>query len=111
MVAAVVLWTLLATALLVVYWVGYEFLFLGFLCGTGKFGLGLFTPPSSSVQEAIRSWVLPLTAIAFTWGVVAAGLVGAVAGGTLGAVGMRLWSFFRRRKTEQSPLPEPREVG
>jgi hypothetical protein len=103
MVAGIVGWTVLATVLLVVYWVGYEFLFLGFLCGTGKFGLGLFTPPSSSVQEAIRSWVLPLIAIAFTFGEIVAGLVGAVAGGTLGAVGMRLWSIIRRRTGEKDP--------
>src|SRR5262249_29219350 len=95
MLVGVVLWTVLATCVLVVYWVGYEFLYLGLLCSKGKFGLGWFTPPSQATQDATREWSTLLTVFAFTFGEVVAGALGAVFGGAAGVAGLRLFRWLR----------------
>jgi hypothetical protein len=76
--SGIVLWGLAATALLLVYWVGFQVLYLGVLCGEGKLGLGWLTPPAAATQESIIHAVLFFTAFAFTWGFAIAGLIGAV---------------------------------
>jgi hypothetical protein len=101
MVAGIVLWTVLATCLLLVYWIGYVFLFLGFLCGPGKWSLNWFTPPSASVQEATSHWAMLLTALAFTFGEVLAGAAGAFLGGATGVAGMRLFTWVRRGRRQE----------
>jgi hypothetical protein len=98
--AGAVLWAVAATCLLVAYYLGYEALYLGLLCGTGKWGLGWFAPPARETQDAVRGWVLPLTAFAFTFGVGCA----AAAGATLA----RLVAILRRiatRKRDGEPNP------
>ena len=70
--AGLALWNALAICLLVIYWVGYVVLYLGVLCGRGKFGLGLCTPPDPAVQQIINEWSFFFTVFAFTWGEVLA---------------------------------------
>lgn len=108
-VAGAVLWTVAATCLLVAYYLGYEVLFLGLLCGTGKCGLGWFTPPAPDTQDAVRGWALPLTAFAFTFGVAIAAALGAVFGAAAGAALARLIALPRRlaarRRGSEPPPP------
>lgn len=105
--AGVVLWTVAATCLLVAYYVGFEFLFLGLMCGTGKAGFGLCAPPSQSMQDAIREWVMPLTVFAFTFGEVIAALLGAVFGAAAGAALAKLISLPKRLMRRHKEPTEP----
>jgi hypothetical protein len=101
--AGIAVWTVVAVCLLLVYWVGYELLYLGLLCGSGKLGLGWFVPPSQSAQKDTREWALFLTALAFTFGEILAGVLGAFFGGVAGLAGMRLLYLLRRlRRRERS---------
>jgi hypothetical protein len=75
----VVLWTALAAIALIVYWVGFVFLWCGVVYGQpgGKgFGLGWCDPPAGPDLGT----VIVLTAIAFTWGEILAGVLGATVG-------------------------------
>lgn len=74
--AGVGAWVLLVFFVLVAYWLGFHVIYIGLLCGHGKFGLGGCTPPSVQTLETTSNWVLYLTAFAFTWGVALAALVG-----------------------------------
>jgi hypothetical protein len=67
--AGVVVWTALAVVALLVYWVGFVFLYCGVVCGRpgGRgFGLGWCDPPENLAE--ITGAALVCTAIAFTWG-------------------------------------------
>lgn len=99
MLAGVVLWTVAVTCILAAYWIGFEFLYAGFLCGTGKYSLGWFDPPTGQAVEAVRDSTILLTAIAFTWGEVFAGLLGAVFGGTAVAVVRTAVGRFRSARS------------
>lgn len=112
MLAGVVLWTAAATALLLAYWVGFEFLWVGLVCGTGKYGLGWFDPPAGPALAAVRDSSTLLTAVAFTWGEVFAGVLGAAFGGAAVAVVRGVAGRFRGARCRAKPLPvgshEPR---
>ena len=99
MLAGVTLWTIFAIVLLLLYWVGYVFLFLGVVCGRpgGRgFGLGLMDAPEDG--QVSMEYVTLLTAFAFTWGEILAGLIGAMCGGavTLGGIKIVRRIFARR---------------
>jgi len=94
--SGIVLWGLAATALLLVYWIGFQVLYLGVLCGEGKLGLGWLTPPAAATQETISNSILFFTAFAFTWGLVLAGLIGAVIAVRTGTIWIRRFLLARR---------------
>lgn len=107
----VVLWTALAMCLLLLYWVGYEFVFLGVLCGGGKFGLRLFDPPAAAVEQTSRECALYFTVFAFTWGEVMAAVLGAALGAVGGFGGMRILSLVLRRFRRGGPAEQEGPVS
>ena len=101
--AGVIVWTMLAVVALIIYWVGFVFLYCGVVCGRpgGKgFGLGWCDPPENLDQ--VMGAALVYTAISFTWGEIIAGLLGAVIGVATAFGLIRLFSFvpsvFRRNQ-------------
>lgn len=95
--AGVVVWTGLAVAALIVYWVGFVFLYCGVVCGRpgGKgFGLGWCDPPEN--LGAINDTVVVGTAIAFTWGEILVALLGAAIGMAAALGLIRLFSALTR---------------
>jgi hypothetical protein len=105
MLAGVVLWAVVATCALLAYWIGFEFLYVGLLCGTGKYSLGWFDPPAGPTLTAVRENSALLTALAFTWGEVFAGLLGAVFGGAAVAVARGVARRFRFACTRSERMP------
>jgi len=72
------LWTALATALIIAYWIGYEFIYVGLFCGGGKLGFNWFNPPTADTQQTVRGWVIAFTSFAFTFGEALAAIGGAL---------------------------------
>jgi hypothetical protein len=94
--AGEVTWGIAAFLLLLVYWIGYEIVYLGLLCGTGKLGLGWLTPPGPANQEMISSGAMFFTAFAFTWGLALAALIGSALALRTGTIWTRRFSLVRR---------------
>lgn len=105
--AGAVLWTIVATCLLVAYWVGYEALYLGLLCGPGKWSLNWFTRPSAETQDAVLNRMILLTAFAFTFGVAIAAVLGAVFGAAAAAALAKLVAIPKRLARQKRDRGEP----
>jgi hypothetical protein len=85
MLIGVVVWTVLATVVLIVWLLGYHVLYLGVLCtppGGRGIGLGWCAAPDPATREAVGHWSMLLTAFAFTWGEILAAVAGGFLGGT-----------------------------
>jgi len=94
----VIVWTAVAVVALLIYWVGFVFIYCGIVCGQpgGRgLGLGLCDPPDNLAE--ISGVVIICTAVAFTWGEVFAGLLGAAVGVATALGLIRLFSpAFKR---------------
>jgi hypothetical protein len=102
--AGVTLWTIFGCLLLLLYWFGYIFVFLGIICGQpgGKsFGLGLMTPPEDGTVS--MPYFIIATAFSFTWGEIFAAMIGGVCGAEAAMCGINIVTTARRLLGRKSP--------